>query len=166
MDYTTQVSILYCLKKKFKDHRNNKHGGLLRTQLLYSFNHPQVVPHDAPLYSEWIGAVEPILSKSCNERRTIINYGMVCTFMHLPSEVSMQLWDNIFFALSAPHIKENTHLAEVYPNLKNTQFSALYRHDKSHTFMGNNQLNLFAWSAIQQIDHFVPGTKSRFHTPR
>jgi hypothetical protein len=28
-DYTMQVSILYCLKKQFMDHRNDKHGGPL-----------------------------------------------------------------------------------------------------------------------------------------
>jgi Ulp1 family protease len=30
--------------------------------------------------------------------------------------------------------------------------------------MGNNQLNSFASSAIQQLDHFVLGSKSRFNT--
>jgi hypothetical protein len=31
-------------------------------------------------------------------------------------------------------------------------------------FLGNNQLNFFAASAIQQIDYFVPGSIKRFHT--
>jgi Ulp1 family protease len=35
---------------------------------------------------------------------------------------------------------------------------------KPLTFMGNYQLNSFTSSAKQQLDHFVPGSKSRFHT--
>jgi hypothetical protein len=53
------------------------------------------------------------LSKWCNEMHSIGNAEMVSNFMQLPSDMSMQLWDNILFAVLAPHIKENTHLAKV-----------------------------------------------------
>jgi hypothetical protein len=52
---------------------------------------------------------------------------MVGSFMQIPSEFIMLIWDNIFFAVSAPHMKKNTHLAEMYPHL-NKQYSALYHH--------------------------------------
>jgi hypothetical protein len=60
-DHTMLVSILYCLKKQFTDCNNKKHGGPLRSQLLYYLGHPMVVPYDAIFFSEWSGAVEPIL---------------------------------------------------------------------------------------------------------
>jgi hypothetical protein len=115
---------------------------------------------------EW--SCGPILSNWCTETHQITNDKMMGKFLTYEYEVIRQLWDNILFALRDAHIKENTHLAHVFPNVKKTQFSVLYRHDilqvKPQNFMGNNQLNLFASSAIQQIDYFVTGTKSRFHT--
>jgi Ulp1 family protease len=35
---------------------------------------------------------------------------------------------------------------------------------KPQSFIGNHQLIFFASSTIQQLGHFVPGSKSRFHT--
>jgi hypothetical protein len=61
-----QVSRLYCLKKQFTDYRKKNHGGPLRSQLLYSMGHPVVIPHDARVFPEWSGAVEPILLDWCN----------------------------------------------------------------------------------------------------
>jgi hypothetical protein len=55
--------------------------------------------------------VKSMVSHWYNERHSISNFGMVGKFMQLPTKVIMQLWENIFFALSAPYIKENTHLA-------------------------------------------------------
>jgi Ulp1 family protease len=74
----------------------------------------------------------------------------------------------MFFALQDEHIKENTELVHVFPNIKKKNVNVLYRQDvrmvQQDSFMGNNQLNVFASSAIQQIDYFVPGTMKRFHT--
>jgi hypothetical protein len=66
-DHTMLVSRLYCLKKQFTDYNNKNNCGHLRSQLLYSLGHPMAVPHDARLFSEWSGAVEPILFHWCNE---------------------------------------------------------------------------------------------------
>jgi hypothetical protein len=70
-DHTMLVSRLYCLKKQFTNYRKNNHGGPLRYQLLYSLGHPMVMPHDAILFSEWSGAVEPILLHWCNKAHNI-----------------------------------------------------------------------------------------------
>jgi hypothetical protein len=65
-DHTLTVSRVYCLKNKLKDINNKKHGGPLRSQLLYSLDHPSVAPQDSPRYGEWSGAIKPILLKWCN----------------------------------------------------------------------------------------------------
>jgi hypothetical protein len=70
-DHTMLVSRLYCLKKQFTDYRNKNHGGPLRSQLLYYLGYPVVMPHDAKVFSEWCGAVEPILLHWCNEAHEI-----------------------------------------------------------------------------------------------
>jgi hypothetical protein len=112
--------------------------------------------------------VEQILSNWCTEMHHITNDEMVGKFLTYDYGVILQLRDNLLFSLTDARIKENAHLAHVFPNTKKTQFSVLYRHDilqvKPHAFMGNNQFNVFASSAIQQVEYFVPGTKSRFHT--
>jgi hypothetical protein len=76
-DHTMLVSRLYCLKKQFTDYRNNNHGGPLRYQLLYYLGHPVVMPHHARFFSEWSGAVEPILLHWCNEAHDINTDGPV-----------------------------------------------------------------------------------------
>jgi hypothetical protein len=116
-DHTMLVSRLYCLKKQFTDYRNKKHDGPLRSQLLYYLGHPVVMPHDARLFSEWSGAVEPILLHWYNEAHYINTDGSVGRFLNLDIQVIKQMWDNVIFALQDEHIKENTELAHVLPNI-------------------------------------------------
>jgi Ulp1 family protease len=89
-------------------------------------------------------------------------------FLNLDIQVIKQMWDNVIFALQDEHIKENTELTHVFPNIKKKNSNVLYRQDirmvQQDGFLGNNQLNLFAASAIQQIDYFVPGSIKRFNT--
>jgi hypothetical protein len=78
------------------------------------------------------------------------------------------MWDNIIVAVQNDHIYENTHLAHVFPEIKDKNYNVLFRQDimmvQPDMFLGNNQLNFFASSAIQQIDYLVPGSIKRFHT--
>jgi Ulp1 family protease len=89
-------------------------------------------------------------------------------FLNLDIQVIKQMWDNVNFAVQYDHIYENTHLAHVFPDIKDTNYNVLFCQDimmvQPGMFMGNNQLNLFASSAIQQIDYLVPGSIKRFHT--
>jgi hypothetical protein len=68
------------LKKKFKDINNKKHGGSLRSQLLYVLGHPLVAPQDSLRYDEWSGAIKHILLKWCNESYNIGNEAMMLKF--------------------------------------------------------------------------------------
>jgi hypothetical protein len=166
-NHTLTVSRSYCLKKKFKDINNKKHGGRLRSQLIYSLGHPFVAPKDSPRDGEWSGAIKPILLKWCNESYHIGNDVIVFTFMELSIVILQICCDTIDIALSASHIKDNTHLAEIRRNIRTTHFNVLFRQYvlkvKPESFMGNHQFNCFASSAIHQLDHFVPGSKLRFH---
>jgi Ulp1 family protease len=123
---------------------------------------------DARFFSEWSGAVEPILLDWCNEAHDINRDGSVGRFLNLDIKVIEQMWDNVFFALQDEHITENTELAHVFPNINKNNVNVLYGQDvrmvQKDSFMGNNQLNFFASSAIQQIHYFVLGTIKRFHT--
>jgi hypothetical protein len=89
-------------------------------------------------------------------------------FLNLDIQVIEKMWYNVFFALQDEHITEITELAHVFPNIKKKNVNALYRQDvrmvQQDSFMGNNQFNLFASSAIQHIDYLVPGTIERLHT--
>jgi hypothetical protein len=167
-DHTMLVSRLYCLSKQFTDYNNNTHGGPLRSQLIYSLGHPMLVPHDARFFSEWSGAVAPILLHWCNEAHDINTDGSVGIFLNLDIQVIKQMWDNVIFAVQDDHINENTHLAHVFPNIKKKNYNVLFHQDirmvQRDSLLGNNQLNFFASSAIQQIDYFVPGSIKRFHT--
>jgi hypothetical protein len=167
-DHTTLVSRLYCLKKQFTDYTNNNHGGPLRFQLLYYMVHPVVIPHDARFFSEWSGAVEPIVLHWCNEAHDINTDGYVGQFLNLDIQVIKQMWDNVIFSLQDEHIKENKELAHVFPNIKKKNYNVLYHQDirmvQQNGFLGNNQLNFFAASVIQQIDYLVHGSIKRFHT--
>jgi hypothetical protein len=162
------VSRLYCLKKQFTDCNNKNHGGPLSSQLLYSLGHPMVVPYDARFFSEWSGGVEPILLHWCNEAHDINTDVDVGIFLNLDIQVIKQMWGNVNFAVQNDHIYENTHLARVFPNIKKKNYNVLSCQDimmvQPDRFLGNNQLNFFASSAIQQIDYFVPGSIKRFHT--
>jgi hypothetical protein len=166
-DHTLTVSIVYFLKKQFKDINNKKHGGLLRSQLLYSLGHPFVAPQDSPRDGEWSGAIKPIMLKWCNESYHIGNDAMVFKFIELSIVILQILWDKIDIAFSASRIKDNTHLAEIRQNIRTTHSNVLFRHGvlkvKPERFMGNHQLNCFASSAIHQLGHFVPGSKLSFH---
>jgi Ulp1 family protease len=126
------------------------------------------MPHDARLFSKLSGAVETILLDWCKEAHDINTDGYVGRFLNLDIKVIEQMWDNVLFALQDEHITENTEVAHVFPNIKKNNFNVLYRQDarmvQQDSFMGNNQFNLFASSAIHQIDYFVPGTIKRFHT--
>jgi hypothetical protein len=167
-DHTMLVSRLYCLNFFFTDYNNKNHGGHLSYQLLYYLGHPMVVPYDARFFSEWSGAVEPILLHWCNEVHDINTDGYVGRFLNLDIQVIKQMWDNVIFAVQDHHINENTHLAHVFPKIKKNNYNVLFRQDirmiQQDSFLGNNQLNFFAASAIQQIDYFVPGSIKRFHT--
>jgi hypothetical protein len=131
-------------------------------------DHPFFTPQDSPRYGEWSGAIKPILLKWCNESYHIGNDAMMFKFMELSIVILQILWDKIDIALSASHIKDNTHLAEIRQNIRTNFFNVLYRQDvlkvKPERFMGNHQVNCFASSAIHQLDHFVPGSMLRFHT--
>jgi hypothetical protein len=167
--HTMLVSRLYCLKIKFTDYNNKNHGGPLRSHLLYSLGHPMVVPYDAIFFSEWSGAVEPILLHWCNKAHDININVAVGRFLNLDIQVIKQMWDNMIFAVQDDHIYENIHLAHVFPNIKKKNYNVLFRQDimmvQPDRFLGNNQLNFFASSEIQQIDiFFLPGSIKRFHT--
>jgi hypothetical protein len=114
------------------------------------------MPHDAKFFSEWSGAVEPILLHWCNEARDINTDGSVGRLLNLNIQVIKQMWDNVIFSLQDEHIKENTDLAHnVSPNIKKKNYNVLYRQDvrmvQQDDFLGNNPLNLFAASAIQKM---------------
>jgi hypothetical protein len=89
-------------------------------------------------------------------------------FLNLDIQVIKQMWDSAIFAVQDDHINENTHLAHVFPNIKKKNYNVLFSQDimmvHQDRFLGNNQLNVFASSEIQQIDYFVPGSIKRFHT--
>jgi Ulp1 family protease len=89
-------------------------------------------------------------------------------FLNLDIQVIKQRWDNVIFALQDEHINENTHPAHMFPNIKKNNYNVLYHQYiimvQQDSFLGNNQLNFFAASAIQKIDYFVPGSIKRFHT--
>jgi hypothetical protein len=165
-DHTMLVSRLYCLKKQFTDCNNKNHGGPLRSQLLYSLGHPMVVPYDAIFFSEWSGAVEPILLHWCNEAPEI-NTNVAGRFLNMDIQVIKQMWDNVNFAVQNDRIYENTNLAHVFPDIKDKNYNVLFRQDimmvQPDMFLGNNQLIFCASSAIQQTDYLVPGSKKRFH---
>jgi hypothetical protein len=165
-DHTMLVSRLYCLKKQFCDSNNKRHGGPLRSQLLYSLGHPMAVPYDGRFLSEWRGAVEPILLHWCNEEYDI-NTDVAARFLNLDIEVINQMWDNMNIAVQNDHIQEITHLAHVFPDINDNDYNVLYRRDimmvQPNVFLGINQLNFFASCAIQQIDNLVPGSIERFH---
>jgi hypothetical protein len=165
-DHTMLVSRLYCLKKQFIDIKNKKHGGPLRSHLLYSLGHPMAVPYDARFFSEWRGAVEPILLHWCNEGHDV-NTDVAARFLNLDIQVIKQMWDNVNFAVQNDHIYENTHFAHVFPDINDNNYNVLFRQDimmvQPNIFLGNNQLNFFASSAIQQIDYLLPGSIKRFH---
>jgi hypothetical protein len=110
-DHTPTVSRVYCLKIKFKDINNTKHRGPLRSHLIYSLGQPFIAPQDSPCYGEWNGAIKPILLKWCNVSYDIGNGAMVFKFMELSIVILQIFWDKVEIALSAPHIKDNTHLA-------------------------------------------------------
>jgi hypothetical protein len=155
-------------EKQFTDYNNNNQGGPFRFQQPYSLGHPMVVPHDARFFSERSGAVEPILLNWCNEAHDINTDVSVGRFLNLDIQVIKQMWDNVIFAVRDDHINENTHLAHVFTNIKKKNYNVLFRQDimmvQQDRFLGNNQLNFFASSAIQQIDYFVPGSIKRLHT--
>jgi Ulp1 family protease len=89
-------------------------------------------------------------------------------FLNLDIQVIKKMWDNVIFTVQDEHINENTHLAHVFTNIKKKNYNVLYLQDirmfQQDSFLGNNQLNFFAASAIQQIDYFVPGSIKRSHT--
>jgi Ulp1 family protease len=130
--------------------------------------HPVVIPHDARLFSEWSGAMEPILLDWYNEAHDINTDRYVRRFLSLDIKVIEPMWDKVLFALKDEHITENTELYHMFPNIKKKNFNMLYSQDvrmvQQDSSMGNSQLNFFASSAIQQIDYFVPGTIKRFQT--
>jgi hypothetical protein len=112
-----------------------------------------VVPYDARLFSEWSGAVESILLHWCNKAHDINTEVAVGRFLNLDIQVIKQMWDNVNFAVQNDHIYENTHLAHVFPNIKDNNYNVLFRQDimmvQPDMLLGNNQLNFFASSAIQ-----------------
>jgi Ulp1 family protease len=126
-----------------------------------------VVPYDARFFSEWSGAVEPILLHWCNEAHDINTDVAVGRFLNLDIQVIKQMWDNMNFAVQNDHIYENTHMSHVFPNIKKNNYNVLFCQDimmvQPDRLLGNNQLNFFASSAIQQIDYFVPGSIKRLH---
>jgi hypothetical protein len=164
-DHTMLVSRLYCLEKQFTDCSNKNHGGPLRSHLLYSLGRPMVVPYNTSFFSEWRGSVEPILLW-CNDANDI-NTDVAGRFLNLDIEVINQMWDNMNFAIQNDHIHENTHLAHVFPDVKDNNYNVLFRQNiimvQPDSFLGNNQLNYFASAAIQQIDYVIPGSIKRFH---
>jgi hypothetical protein len=91
----------------------------LRSQLLYALGHPMVVPYGARLFSEWRGAVEPILLHWCNEGHDV-NTDVVARFLNPDIEVIKQIWDNVNFAIQNDHIHEITDLAHVFPDINDT----------------------------------------------
>jgi Ulp1 family protease len=127
-----------------------------------------VVPYDAGFFSEWIGALEPILLHWCNEARDINTYVSVGRFLNLDIQVIKQMWDNVILTVQDDHINENTYIAHVFPNIKKNNYNVLFCQDimmvQQDRFLENNQLNFFASSAIQQIDYFFPCSIKRFHT--
>jgi hypothetical protein len=70
--------------------------------------HPVVIPHDARLFSEWSGAMEPILLDWCNEAHDINTDRYVGSFLSLDIKVIEPMWDKVLFALKDEHITENT----------------------------------------------------------
>jgi hypothetical protein len=75
--------------------------------------HPFVAPQDRPRYGEWTGAIQHILLKWCNESYNIGNDVMVLKFMELSIPILLIFWNKVEIALSASHITENPHLAEI-----------------------------------------------------
>jgi hypothetical protein len=110
-----------------------------------------VVPYDTRLFSVWRGAVEPILLHWCNEAHDI-NTDVAGRFLNLDIQVINQMWDKVNFSVQNDHIYENTHLAHVFPDIKDNIYNVLFLQDimmvQPDMFLGNNQLNLFALSAI------------------
>jgi Ulp1 family protease len=55
----------------------------------------------------------------------------------------------------------------VFPDINDNNYNVLFHQDimmvQPNMFLGNNQLNFFASSAIQQIDYLLPGSIKRFH---
>jgi hypothetical protein len=89
---------------------------------------------------------KPIMLKWCNKSQNIGNAAMVNTFMEIYFPILHIIWNNILTALSATHVTENTHLADIHPNIRTTYLSVLYQYDvlqvKPLTFMGNQH---FFW---------------------
>jgi Ulp1 family protease len=89
-------------------------------------------------------------------------------FLNLDIQVIKQMWDTVIFAFQDEHNNENTNLAHVFPNIKKKNYNVLYHQDirmvQQDSLLGNNQLHLFAASAIQHVDYFVPGSIKRSHT--
>jgi hypothetical protein len=83
--------------------------------------HPMVVPYDARFFSEWSGAMEPMLLHWCNEAHDI-NTDIAGRFLNLDIQVIKQMWDNMNFAVQNDHIYENTHLAHVFPDIKDKNY--------------------------------------------
>jgi hypothetical protein len=77
-------------EKQVCDIKNKKHGGPLMSQLIYSLGDPMVVPYDARFFSEWRGAVEPILLHWCNEGHDV-NTDVAVIFLNLDIEVIKQI---------------------------------------------------------------------------
>jgi hypothetical protein len=147
MDHTPTVSRVYCFKKKFKDINNNKNGGPLHSQLLYSLAHPFVSPQDSPRYGERSGSIKHILLKWWNESYDIGNDAMVLKFMELSITILQIFWDKLEIAFSASRIRDNTHLAKIRQNIRTTYVNVLFIQDvlqvKPQCFIGNHQLNCF-----------------------
>jgi hypothetical protein len=79
-------------------------------------------------FSEWIGAVEPILLHWFNKGHDV-NTDVAARFLNLDIEVIKQMWDNVNFSVQNDHIYENTHLAYVFPDINDNNYNVLYRQD-------------------------------------
>jgi hypothetical protein len=114
--------------------------------------HPLVVPYDARFFSEWRGAVEPILLHWCNEGHDV-NTDVAARFLNMDIQVIKQMWDNVNFAVQNDHIYDNTHLACVFPDINDNNYNVIFRQDimmvQPNMFLGNNQLNLISLRHLQ-----------------
>jgi hypothetical protein len=91
--------------------------------------HPFFAPQNITRYGEWSGAMKPILLKWCNESYHIGNDTIVFKFVELSIAILPIFWDKIDIALSASHIKDNTHLSEIRQNIRTTHVNVLFRQD-------------------------------------
>jgi hypothetical protein len=106
-DHTLTVSRVYCLKKQFKDINNKKHGGPLRSQLIYSLSHTFIAPQDSPHCDEWSGAIKPILLKWCNKSYRIGNDAMVFKFMVIYCNNANILGQDRYFTFCISHQRQH-----------------------------------------------------------